>query len=659
MSTKRGVLMKSVIIIWIAVSALMMPAYSNAAALTQQDAQRLQQEKESKQKKEHKKRGRAYAELAEQRAKEKQKLEDMPAEPQVSGQSEEKKAGKPHQEVAEKQERKARGEGASARASKTERVPSLQELVMQQIASQIYTLWTTPSADDIDTLYNKTRGLADEKLFNVLPEAHNKIAEQLWLLMKDTLWMVGFFESYPYAIAAAGKNINYCKYNPQGTMLALRATNTGLYLYDITRREPIAGDAGGRTVGAIATTNTVQAKDIAFNPQGSVLVYTDHDMKASGARSLLNFYTIQDKTTIDFFSGHYINNPKFNSQGTWLVFRSNLKIWLSDIEQKTVTMLPDLLPERQYYSDFVFVPHSNELACLHTNGTIDFYDVIKKEITAKIIGYDHNMNHLMVNQQGTFLSASGIQKDGMVTVNLYDIATRERKLKPGVLQYRRTEEEQMYNDDQFNPQGTLLLSNAGNTLYLYDVAAEKAMPAIVTDQEKISTLTFNERGTLLAFTGSTNANTVNLYDMAAKKIIPAVVQLKESDIDCCAFALQDTVLSVATYDGSVAIFTLTKTLSLQQLLFVLGIRRLQLMNDAPGVETYIKQLRASPILATFNEQTQKKLTDVLSAKEREMKKSLEDKQRLLQQAQKEAEAKLVKEYLSGGDEELEALSIPE
>jgi WD40 repeat protein len=495
---------------------------------------------------------------------------------------EEKKAGRPGEH---KKEEKAQDGKV---ASETVRVPTLQELIIEQtaptIARQIYTLLMRPS-DNFDTAYKKTQALAGGILFHLPPIIQKKIAEQLMLLMPDVLFALGFF--HVETVLPKDKIDLYTTVNSEGTLLVNNRNGT-LDLYDFASKQSPTkiGKSSGEPV---------------FNQQGTLLAY----YFSKGSKDVhIHLYDVISKQPVSEIidpEALGVSELLFNPQGTLLAFGFYPgKVYIYDITDKK------LLPiYKDFYNLLIFNPQGTLLASGRKNGIVHLYDPINKRALPDTSTHTKNITALAFSPQGTHLVSGS--EDG--AIHFYDVMQKR-----------------LFLNVQGDAEITRLVvlknlfasGDSHGTVRLYEDIRQQGLIASQHSQ-KVIALTSNPQGTLLA--SYSQDGSLHLYDLIAQQLILTVAGHETYAKPSLKFNSQGTRLASVSYPNPLLFIETKRDLSLEQLIFLLGVRNAQYqaryIKDSVAFKRYTKQLKASPILTTFDDVDKQKILTALSLSSQE------------------------------------------
>ena len=264
---------------------------------------------------------------------------------------------------------------------------------------------------------------------------------------------------------------------------------------------------------------------------------SDGKTLASGAYdNMVKLWNVELGTNIAIFPGG--RSMSFSSDGTTLAsaWKDTVKLWDVTTQQVIAT-----LSHTSFVHSVSFSSNGGMLASGLEDGTVQLWNVEKKENTATLEGHTDRVHSVSFSADGTLL-VSGSDDN---RIKLWDIKTKENitTLEGHTAGFRSV---------VFSPDGRTLASGSSNrTVKLWDVATESNFATLEGHLSWISSVSFSSDGVILASAGGWD-NTINLWDVTTGASFATLGYT--SGFHSVSFSDDGRILAAGTKEGTVELW---------------------------------------------------------------------------------------------------------
>ena len=264
---------------------------------------------------------------------------------------------------------------------------------------------------------------------------------------------------------------------------------------------------------------------------------SDGKTLASGAYdNMVKLWNVELGTNIAIFPGG--RSMSFSSDGTTLAsaWKDTVKLWDVTTQQVIAT-----LSHTSFVHSVSFSSNGGMLASGLEDGTVQLWDVEKKENTATLEGHTDRVHSVSFSADGTLL-VSGSDDN---RIKLWDIKTKENIT---TLEGHTAG----FHSVVFSPDGRTLASGSSNrTVKLWDVATESNFATLEGHLSWISSVSFSSDGVILASAGGWD-NTINLWDVTTGASFATLGYT--SGFHSVSFSDDGRILAAGTKEGTVKLW---------------------------------------------------------------------------------------------------------
>ena len=264
---------------------------------------------------------------------------------------------------------------------------------------------------------------------------------------------------------------------------------------------------------------------------------SDGKTLASGAYdNMVKLWNVELGTNIAIFPGG--RSMSFSSDGTTLAsaWKDTVKLWDVTTQQVIAT-----LSHTSFVHSVSFSSNGGMLASGLEDGTVQLWDVEKKENTATLEGHTDRVHSVSFSADGTLL-VSGSDDN---RIKLWDIKTKENIT---TLEGHTAG----FHSVVFSPDGRTLASGSSNrTVKLWDVATESNFATLEGHLSWISSVSFSSDGVILASAGGWD-NTINLWDVTIGASFATLGYT--SGFHSVSFSDDGRILAAGTKEGTVELW---------------------------------------------------------------------------------------------------------
>ncbi|NTU49877.1 MAG: CHAT domain-containing protein, partial [Desulfobulbaceae bacterium] len=416
--------------------------------------------------------------------------------------------------------------------------PSGQILASGDISGNL-TFWNVKSKQKVDQLFAAHSSYITSLAFiiddNTMASASYDGTIMLWDI--ETLQRIG----EPLRGHEPGYASQYQDYvmdlavSPDGKTLASGSADQTIILWDLATGEQIGQPLKGHN-------NTVNT--VAFSPDGSILASAGADF------TILLWDWRNEKTIGQPLKGHTssIDSIAFAPDGKFLVSSDQSGqsiLWDLNASHRLARSIQ--VPAGAW--DVTFSPDGNMLASGGSDGKIVLWDVTnQKPLGVPLLGHQKDVASVAFSPDGRLLASCSIEGQMI----LWDVTTGKSIWKPSVFT-------NICSPLVFNPDGTILASSIGDSVYLWDMDGYQPISEPLSmHSERVTGVSFSPDGKILA-TSSLDKSVI-LWDITTRRPLGEPFKAP-SALRRVAFSPTGKMLAASSQDGTVILWDIGETSS--------------------------------------------------------------------------------------------------